>query len=172
MPTSYNGYSVIEPSQTDRLRTWKVPMKGADRHFTARKGAPGYLLACFALWFHRNIEPINTGEWDDWGYAYRAVRGASSWSCHASGTAIDINAVAHPMGATNTFKGAWQYTKIRWALKVKFRGAIRWGGDFSGRKDEMHFEIVASKTKCRRVAKRLRSTKVGKRIAAANPPIT
>lgn len=171
MPTSYNGYTVLKPD-SDMLRLWKVPMTGDDRHFRARKGAPGFLLAAFALSFHRMIEPINKGEWDDWGHDYREVRGASVWSCHASGTAIDLNAVDHPLGAVRTFKHAWQYTKLRWLLNVRFRGCIKWGGDFSSRKDEMHFEIIAPMRKCVRVANRIRKhTRVGKTIAKANPPI-
>jgi hypothetical protein len=117
------------------------------------KGNAGYLLTHFAAWFDKNIEDIEAGQLDDWGYAERPIRGGTDLSNHASGTAIDLNALKHPLGAVNTFSVA-QRNSIRAKLK-EYEGAIRWGGDYTGRKDEMHFEINASRAVVDRVAAKL-----------------
>src|SRR5690606_29878512 len=36
-------------------------------------------------------------------------------------------------------------------------GCVRWGGDYIGRKDEMHFEIVASEAACKARLAKLRA---------------
>src|SRR5690606_27057234 len=84
------------------------------------------------------------GALDDWGYAERPIRGSSVISNHASGTAIDLNATKHPLGASGTFTST-QVTRIREILAVT-RNHVRWGGDYTGRKDEMHFEINDGRT--------------------------
>lgn len=117
-------------------------------------GDAGFLLTHFLAWFDKNIEDIEGGIFDDWGYAERPVRGGTDLSNHASGTAADANAVDHPLAARNTFTAA-QAAKIRQKLK-EYDGAIRWGGDYSGRKDEMHFEINASKARVAAVARKIR----------------
>jgi hypothetical protein len=96
------------------------------------------LLIGFAKEFHELIEPIDEGALDDWGYAFRNIRGVTEkLSNHASGTAIDLNAPKHPLGAVGTFP-AEKVPMIR-ALAKKY--GLRWGGDYVNRKDEMHFEI-------------------------------
>ncbi|MGG5257135.1 peptidoglycan-binding protein [Phycicoccus avicenniae] len=74
-----------------------------------------------------------------WGHNYREISGSATLSNHASGTAIDVNAPDHPLGASGTFTAA-QVSAIRTILS-RCNGVVRWGGDYSGRKDEMHFEI-------------------------------
>jgi hypothetical protein len=46
---------------------------------------------------------------------------------------------------------------------------IRWGGDYEGRKDEMHFEINRSLSICEKLARQLTRTPRGKKILEANP---
>ncbi|WP_404348126.1 peptidoglycan-binding protein [Phycicoccus jejuensis] len=74
-----------------------------------------------------------------WGHSYREISGSTTLSNHSSGTAIDVNAPDHPLGASGTFTSA-QVSAIRTIL-TRCNGVVRWGGDYSGRKDEMHFEI-------------------------------
>lgn len=115
------------------------------------------ILAHFCAWFDAHVEPIAKGH--SWGYAYRAIRGQSSgYSNHASGTAIDINAPKHPLGASGTFTAA-QTAAIRKQLE-RYDGALRWGGDYNGRKDEMHFEINCNAAKLRQVVKSLTAKKI------------
>lgn len=118
------------------------------------------------------IEPVDLGHsGDDWGYAYRQNRNANNLSCHASGTAIDYNAARHPNGKRNTWApGAAD--KIRRLLKTKYRGLIRWGGDFTGTPDEMHFEIIGTRgqiTELNRVLKNVVSAPPVANIPSPNP---
>ena len=73
------------------------------------------------------------------GHSYRVITGSTSLSNHSSGTAIDLNAPRHPLGTSGTFT-ATQRSHIR-SILSSCNGVVRWGGDYSGRKDEMHFEI-------------------------------
>jgi hypothetical protein len=102
------------------------------------------LIAGFCKEFHELIEPIDEGALDDWGYAFRMVRGSTdNLSNHSSGTAIDLNATKHPLGKAGTFP-AEKVPMIR-ALAKKY--GLKWGGDYRNRKDEMHFEIELSEAK-------------------------
>lgn len=97
------------------------------------------LLVGFAAEFHKLIEPIDEGKLDDWGYAFRDIRGMTGkLSNHSSGTAIDLNASKHPLGKMGTFPNE-KVPMIR-ALAKKY--GLIWGGDYRSRKDEMHFEIA------------------------------
>jgi hypothetical protein len=97
------------------------------------------LLVGFAAEFHKLIEPIDNGSLDDWGYCFRMIRGSTdNLSNHSSGTAIDLNASAHPLAAVGTFE-AGKVPMIQ-ALAKKY--GLRWGGDYKNRKDEMHFEVM------------------------------
>ena len=103
----------------------------------------------------RGYEPIDEGALDDWGYAFRMVRGSTDkLSNHASGTAIDLNATKHPLGKVGTFPSE-KVAMIR-ALAKKY--GLKWGGDYKGRIDEMHFEIELSEAK---VAALIGSLKLG-----------
>jgi hypothetical protein len=152
MVLSQNGWSANDISQTANYTI------GNDRIVRLRRGDAGFLLKHFADWFDKNVEDIDIGA-DDWGYAERTIRGdATTLSNHASGTAIDLNATKHPLGKRGTFTAA-QTFKIRNQLKV-YGGAIRWGGDYTGRPDEMHFEINANAATVGKVATNLRAAKV------------
>jgi hypothetical protein len=90
--------------------------------------------------FHATVEPLVDG-WC-WGFAYRTVIASSSVSNHSSGTAVDLNAPRHPLGAVGTFTAS-QVAAIR-VLLAECSGLVRWGGDYTTRKDEMHFEVVGT----------------------------
>ena len=153
MATSQNGYTANDLSRT---QVWTIP--GTVRTVRLRFGSPGELLTLWAAWFHEEIEDIEVGVFDDWGYAERPIRGSSTTlSNHASGTALDLNATRHPLGVptTRTFTDA-QIRKIRARLR-DFDECIRWGGDYTGRPDAMHFEINASVEKCDATLKKLKT---------------
>jgi hypothetical protein len=121
------------------------------------------------MWFDRKIDNIDDGPLDDWGYAYRPVRGySSSLSNHASGTAIDLNSLDHPLGAEDTFS-PMEELAIRTRVTRFYDGAIRWGGQYRGRKDEMHFEINRDLRHVERIARGLLDTPKGRKILRANP---
>jgi hypothetical protein len=160
--TSQNGYSVLfDAGQT---KVWSIP--GTDRHFRLRPGDAGYVLACLALWWHRHIEPIDVGQWDDWGWAVRPVRGQTSgYSNHASGTAIDVNATRHPLGSAGTIA---KMGLLRARVFGYCRGVVRAGAFYSGRKDEMHVEINKPMAAVSRLARRISRTPLGREVIAAN----
>ena len=71
------------------------------------------------------------------GYNYRKIAGTNSWSNHAWANAADFNP------ATNPYKAGPLVTDFV-PNKVRADAAdlcMRWGGDYSGKKDAMHFEV-------------------------------
>ena len=138
---SSNGWTASADQNEIGIKSY--PVKGTKIKLRcAEKVAP--LLIGFAEEFHELIEPIDEGTLDDWGYAFRMVRGSTDkLSNHSSGTAIDLNATQHPLGKVGTFP-AEKVPMIR-ALAKKY--GLRWGGDYKSRADEMHFEIDLSEAK-------------------------
>lgn len=171
MTTSQNGWPALA-SDSPKLHTWVIPTDVGPLRLRLRNGSAGFLLAHLALWFDQRIEDVDDnyqdGALDDWGYAYRPIRGYSTVSNHASGTAMDLNATEHPLGADDTFSDADE-RRIRTRVDRFFDGCIRWGGEYAGRVDEMHWEIDRPLPEVERVARRLLDSKRGKRILAANP---
>lgn len=169
MSKSQNGYPALDGRMSGaypRLRLWKIPT--TDRHLALRDGATGFLLVHLALWFDKKVEDIDGGIWDEWGYAYRPVRGWVALSNHASGTAVDLNATKHVLGREDTFNAADEKLILS-RVNGFYGGCIRWGGEYRGRKDEMHFEIDRSLAACERKARALLDTPRGRKILAANP---
>ena len=145
MSASQNGWRA-----NDRSLIVSISVPGGK--LAVRKGDVAVIMQYVAEQFHSTVEPL---KWPgNWGYAERKIRGGSSLSNHASGTAIDLNAPRHYLGAVGTFTSS-QVRAIRKILSA-CEGTIRWGGDYRGRKDEMHFEINAGTAKVARVAKKLR----------------
>jgi hypothetical protein len=148
---SQNGWP-LNPSRGYRT----VP--GSDVRLNVADGPAGDVLIHVAGQLHSRVESFGLdgpkGEADDWGYADRNVRGSTSISNHASATGIDLNATRHPLGASGTFTQA-QVNEIHTILG-EVDNVVRWGGDYSGRLDEMHFEINATQAEVARVAERLR----------------
>ena len=141
--SSYNGYPASK--DPDEIKIKSYPVKGTDRKLRCADSV-GPLLAAFAAEFHELIEPIDEGTLDDWGYAFRMVRGSTDrLSCHSSGTAIDLNATKHPLGKAGTFP-AEKIPMLR-ALAKKY--GLNWGGDFKSRPDDMHFEVEVSAAKAK-----------------------
>jgi hypothetical protein len=170
MVNSQNGWLVLDSDTSGpqpHLRKWVVP--GTKRHLLLRDGSAGFLLVHMATWFDDVIEDLdNEKTWDDWGWAPRPVRGGSTPSNHASGTAMDLNATKHPMGVatSKTFSPA-EIAKIHERLSW-FRGCIRWGGDYQNRPDAMHFEINKPMASVQARARTLTKTPRGKEITRAN----
>lgn len=103
--------------------------------------------------FNAEVEPIIKGH--SWGWAYRPIRGVTTtFSNHASGTAIDLNAPAHPMGVANTFTPA-KRAKIR-EIVASLEGVVFWGGEWKNRPDDMHFEVRGTATRVAEVMRNIR----------------
>ena len=143
METSYNGYPASKDPDAIKIKSY--PVKGTDRKLRCAESV-GPLLAAFAAEFHELIEPIDNGGLDDWGYAFRMVRGTTDkLSNHASGTAIDLNATRHALGKVGTFPAE----KVPMIRALAKKHGLKWGGDYKNRKDEMHFEVEISAAKAK-----------------------
>lgn len=137
MKVSANGWKAS--ADKDEIRVKNFMVAGTTRHFAlAEDCAP--IMCAFAAEFHKLVEPIDIGEFDDWGYAFRDVRGGKKLSDHSSGTAYDLNATKHGLGLKHTFKP--EKVKIIQELCKKY--GIGWGGNYKLRKDDMHFFMVES----------------------------
>ena len=140
------------------ISTRNVP--GTSVRLAVRNGSPGDLLLEFAAHFHREVESIE-GVADDWGYAERLVRGsATDLSNHASGTAIDLNATRHPLGSAASANYSSAQIAAVHRIVAATGNVVRWGGDYTGRTDPMHFEINDGRTEadCTRALAALRGT--------------
>jgi len=154
MTASYNGW----PASPDRadlggLDDRDVPgAPGVKLAPGVRTGDVATVLFDFAGKFHAHVEPLKAGQC--WGFAFRPdANNPRLLSCHASGTAIDLNAPEHPNGKRGTFT-AQQVGVIR-GLLAGYAGVIAWGGDFTGTDDEMHFEIHGTAAEVAAVAANL-----------------
>jgi hypothetical protein len=153
MIKSANGWTASKVRAEIGIESFPIP--GTKVKLACAK-AVAPLLVGFAAEFHELIEPIDEGTLDDWGYAYRDVRGSTTTlSNHSSGTAIDLNATQHPLGKVGTFP-IEKVPMIR-ALAKKY--GLIWGGDYRNRKDEMHFEIALTPAKAAALIKKLENTK-------------
>lgn len=151
MALSRNGWDVCTSSSNPKLINfpWVTGRVRNGDHFT--------VLNYLAERYNKEVEPITKAH--SWAYAYRAVRGASVVSEHATGTAVDFNAPEHPLGvpASRTFSPE-QIKAIRKIVK-DLNGSVRWGGEWS-RPDGMHFELIGGNALMKKSADRI---KVGKK---------
>jgi hypothetical protein len=173
---SQNGWPVIPPGATpettpsDQVRARRIVIPGTDRGFWVRDGDVAMVLGHYVLKYHERVHKINLDkQWDDWAYNLRPIVGSSDISNHASGTAIDIDALRHPQGKRNTFKQRWRVMRLRRMLRRQYRSLIRWGGDYVKTPDEMHSEIDGNPAQIHDLAMSLAKTWRGRRFLAANP---
>ena len=133
---SQNGWAASKDPATINIKPF--PVKGT--HIKLRcEASAGIILAAFAAEFNDKVEKLEGETFDDWSYAYRPVRGQTTGlSNHSSGTAIDLNSIKHPLGKKHTFSGAQEI--ILKDLVKKY--GLRWGGSYTSRTDEMHFEVI------------------------------
>jgi hypothetical protein len=157
MATSYNGW-LASPNPADFGGLERLVVAGESFAPGVRAGDVHDVFQYVAEQMHARVEQVVRPDWnqaDDWGYNYRPnVNNPSTLSCHASGTAIDYNATRHPNGKRGTYNGTQMATIHR--ILDEVGGVVRWGGDFSGTADEMHFEICADAATVARIAARLR----------------
>ena len=151
---SYNGWPASKDQAEIGIKSYPVPGTLIKLR-CAEKVAP--LLVGFATEFHNLIEPLDVGSLDDWGYAFRMVRGTTNkLSNHASGTAIDLNASRHPLGQVGTFEPC----KVPMLRALAHKWGLTWGGDYKARKDEMHFEISIDAVKVAALIKKIQGEKL------------
>lgn len=135
MATSQNGWRASTTSATMVPLSWIT-----GRVHPAALAMFDYLCRRF----NAEVEPIIRAR--SWGWAYRPIRGRTTLSNHASGTAIDLNAPAHPLGRRNTFTRAQQ--AAIWTILGDLQHIVVWGGPWT-RPDDMHFEVASGVTPAR-----------------------
>jgi D-alanyl-D-alanine carboxypeptidase len=151
---SQNGWPVVVRAD---IATFVVP--GTTVKLPILPGDVATVLIYVADEFNKTVERLTIP--GCWGYAARTIRGSSTTiSNHASGTAIDLNAPQHPLAARGTFT-AKQVAAID-AILAFCDGVVRWGGHYTSRKDEMHFEINAGKAAVAALARKIRVAREAK----------
>lgn len=113
------------------------PVKSIAFH---RKAAPALDAALQAIWDEcsRKQSVIDAHGLSEYGgtFNYRLIRGSSNLSNHAFAIAIDLAPSGNALGVT---KGKMPAFAVA-AFKAQ---GFKWGGDYKGRKDWMHFEAVS-----------------------------
>lgn len=150
MMYSQNGYSAKNFSV---IASYTIP--STQIKIALRKGDCSVVLLELLRQFNINVQKLRQS--DTGGYNPRSIIGVTTLSNHASGTAVDVRWSNHPLGAVGTFSSD-QVRAIRRILAF-MDGVVRWGGDYRGRKDEMHFEIIGSASAVKRVADKIRGVK-------------
>lgn len=145
MATSQNGWPVFFDAPAGMLPDYVTGR--------VRDGDVEVIFDYLCDRYDKEVENIRV-DWS-WGWAVRAVRGQTSgYSNHASATAVDVNAPAHPLGVDNTFSDE-EERRVNQILE-DLEDVLRWGQNYSGRKDGMHFEIDKDSAAVRRVAHKIR----------------
>jgi len=130
---------------------WEVSPDGAgiDRGFSVagvtfpggvRAGDVATAFRYLLTQYHARVEALVAG-WC-WGYSYKEnANSPGSFSCHAAGVAVDVNAPLHGNGGS-MYEGFTdqQVQQIRQILAEC--PVFQWGADYSGTKDAMHFEVI------------------------------
>jgi D-alanyl-D-alanine carboxypeptidase len=119
-----------KPCPTGRITTFTAGGISLTAHEAA---AP--IFAAFIEHIVGRGYPVAGAVKDDWGYNCRQIAGSGSWSWHAWGLAIDLNALKNPMGPSLVTD------MPSWIDDVAGRYGLFWGGNFNRRKDAMHFEL-------------------------------
>jgi hypothetical protein len=114
----------------------KKPIKTISFH---KKCAEALSAALDEIWESCDKDPKKVAKYglEKFGgsFNYRLIRGSSALSNHAFAIAIDIN----PDGNALKTKGSMP----KFAVDAFKKQGARWGGDYKGRKDPMHFEFVS-----------------------------
>ncbi len=137
-----HGFTVV-PYGSPALGVFTVP-DTTIRLSLRREVAP--LLLAFCRDFNNHVEKLHPG-WC-WGHAPKKIKGTKQWSEHAWGGAVDLNAPMHLMGEVNTYTVGERDAIDDLLDKYSYQGKrlIRAGKDYHGRRDDMHFEVIAERS--------------------------
>lgn len=131
--------SRVEPpfAMVYRDGTKVTPIRSIQWH---TRGVAALTIALAAVWEHaghdENSDILRHVRNFSGSYNYRPIRGSSRLSCHAFGAAIDFDAESLPLGKPVAASDMPQI------VVDDFKAAgFFWGGDYTGRKDPMHFQL-------------------------------
>ena len=101
-----------------------------------------------------------------WGYACRKVSGTNTWSNHAWGLAVDLNAPVNPYASAD-----WHRRNARGTMPFGLQivcdmpepmiamwedAGYRWGGRYRNKPDPMHYEYMGTPAHAAETTERLR----------------
>lgn len=170
MVASYNGWTASKNAAAIDI---DPEFTAAGRKFPGgvKRGPVSVVLRYVVEQFDKRVEEVDRyAPGDEWGWFFKpSANSPKLISCHSSGTAVDINATAHPNGTPpeKTFT-AEQITEIR-KIVAECEGVVRWLGD-ARHPDPMHFEISGDEQAVARVAGRLLSGEKPTPTPAPTPP--
>jgi hypothetical protein len=179
MHTSYNGWPASDNPHA--IGVTDLVVDGVAFPAGVKAGDVHAVFEHFVTQYVARVEPlIHPG---CWGYNFRPnVNDPSQLSCHASATAIDLNAPKHPNDTpARRSLTVHQIGDIHQIL-AELEHVIRWGGDFHHTIDPMHFEIFADAHHVARVATKIRGAHTARKsrvtlarellVAAEHDPAT
>lgn len=118
-----------------------------------RAGDVATIFRYVARRYNDTVQPLKVGQC--WGWHVKTIEGSESVSNHASGTAVDFNAPDLPMGVKTTALLTARQIKAARAIVAYCDGVIRWGGDYTGRADAMHWEIIGTPAQAAALARKI-----------------
>lgn len=143
MSKSENGWPVIESQSDKNLVVTRIPGTGIPGIPLRVQKDCAPILAYVAGRVHAEVSDLKLGNkpgvQDEGGYNLRKMDTGSTYSNHASGTAIDLNWTRWPMFRKKMSKKERTAAE---AIASELSEVIRWGGNYRpARVDEMHWEI-------------------------------
>lgn len=90
-----------------------------------------------------------------WGFSCRSISGTRTPSNHSWGLAVDINAPRNP------YTTPLKTDMPSWMPDLWNAYGFRWGGDYRGRQDAMHYEFMGSVQDCISKTALARSKRLG-----------
>jgi hypothetical protein len=154
LPRSYNGWPASSVPSEIGARSFSV--MGVEFPSGVRGGDVAIVMRYVLRQVHLRVEKLRPG-WC-WGGYYRVNRNNPDvLSNHASFTACDVNAPAHPNGV----KGTWsekQRAEIKKIL-AEVDNVVACGEFYRTTTDGMHFEINAAPAEVHRAAQKIRDKK-------------
>lgn len=152
---SENGWPLIEPNQLD---TSPIPEVGIVPVPGLLRGDVAWLLKWVALQFNNRVAGLYTP--GCWGWNRPTpIPGTNVYSNHCSGTAIDLDAPSFPWtvdAMTSAQKAACR------DIVAQTEGVVVWGGEFTTKLDQMHFEISGNADDVTRIVAKLKESEVSK----------
>lgn len=152
LPSNEENIRVTDSWQKDNIIWVPIPqlkgIEGVERQTGKFPSPPGMLFhkiaaqQLIAMWNHweqAGMLPL-IKEFDG-SYSPRFVRGSqSTLSNHAFGGAFDINYAWNHLGANPSPLGS--HGSVRALVPIASQHGFFWGGNYSTRKDGMHFEVA------------------------------
>lgn len=188
MPTSINGWTVLDNPAWDDKRLRKDTVPGVNKTLWVRDVC-WPLFAALVRDYDARIKKVDICD----GYDYRKANAANAWSDHSSGTAVDINyngEGAQGTGVIDWWRKGQNYLRaamIKRRYRIVIWGGPRadvwgfdlpdnlkpYGGDYSRLIDAMHWALKPGTTVAdvQREIKRLRIDKNGIRHRKDGTPI-